>query len=57
MAAFITRIMDQSLKRGSRRAVIEKWWTPQTVNSLALTNVGDSPQQVKFDGTDLWVVA
>jgi hypothetical protein len=57
MAAFITRTMDQSLKRGSRRAVIEKWWTPQTVNSLALTNVGDSPQQVKFDGTDLWVVA
>jgi hypothetical protein len=55
MAAFITRTMDQSLKRGSRRAVTEKWWTPQTVNSLALTNVGDSPQQVKFDGTDLWV--
>jgi hypothetical protein len=55
MAAFITRTMDQSLKRGSERAVIEKWWTPQTVNSLTLTNVGSSPNQVKFDGTDLWV--
>jgi hypothetical protein len=55
MAAFITRTLDQSLKRGSKRAVTEKWWTPQTVNSLTLTNVGDLPQQVKFDGTDLWV--
>jgi hypothetical protein len=55
MAAFTTRTLDQSLKRGSRRAVTEKWWTPQTVNSLALTTVGDSPLQVKFDGTDLWV--
>src|SRR6185295_11310882 len=40
MAAFITRTMDQSLKRGSDRAVTEKWWTPQTANSLTLTNVG-----------------
>jgi hypothetical protein len=55
MAAFITRTMDQSLKRGSKRAVTEKWWTPQTANSLTLTNVGSSPRQVKFDGTDLWV--
>jgi hypothetical protein len=56
MAAFITRTMDQSLKRGSQRAVTEKWWTPQTANSLTLTTVGDLPAQVKFDGTDLWVV-
>ncbi len=56
MAAFITRTMDQSLKRGSQRAVTEKWWTPQDANSLTLTNVGNIPRQVKFDGTDLWVV-
>jgi hypothetical protein len=55
MAAFITRTMDQSLKRGSKKAVTEKWWTPQDANSLTLTDVGNSPQQVKFDGTDLWV--
>jgi hypothetical protein len=55
MAAFITRTQDQSLKRGSKRAVTEKWWTPQDTNSLTLTNVGTDPQQVKFDGTDLWV--
>ncbi len=55
MAAFITRTMDQSLKRGSDRAVTKKWWTPQDANSLTLTDVGNSPIQVEFDGTDLWV--
>jgi hypothetical protein len=55
MAAFITRTMDQSLKRGSRRAVAKKWWTSQDANSLTMTDVGDGPQAVEFDGTDLWV--
>jgi hypothetical protein len=55
MAAFTTRTLDQSLKRGSQRAVAKKWWTPQDASSLTLTDVGDFPQQVEFDGTDLWV--
>jgi hypothetical protein len=55
MAAFISRTLDQSLKRGSQRAVAKKWFTPQDANSLTLTNVGDFPQLVEFDGTDLWV--
>jgi hypothetical protein len=55
MAAFISRTMDQSLKRGSRRAVAKKWFTPQDANSLTLTSVGANPQTVEFDGTDLWV--
>jgi hypothetical protein len=55
MAAFITRTMDQSLKRGSKRAVTEKWWTPQTANNVTLTHVPSGPREVKFDGTDLWV--
>src|SRR5688572_837734 len=55
MAAFITRTMDQSLKRGSRRAVAKKWFTPQDANSLTLTDVGDFPVLVEFDGTDIWV--
>ena len=57
MAAFITRTMDQSLKRGSQRAVAKKWFTPQTVNSLTLTTVGGNPFGVEFDGTDLWVAS
>jgi hypothetical protein len=55
MAAFISRTMDQSLKRGSKRAVAKKWWTPQDANSLTLTGIGAIPRQVDFDGTDLWV--
>jgi len=55
MAAFISRTMDQSLKRGSQRAVAKKWWTPQTAGSLTLTTVGSNPRSVEFDGTDLWV--
>jgi hypothetical protein len=55
MAAFISRTMDQSLKRGSRKAVTRKWFTPQNAGSLTLTDVGNFPQEVEFDGTDLWV--
>jgi hypothetical protein len=55
MAAFISRTMDQSLKRGSRKAVTKKWWTPQDANSLTLTDVDSGPTAVEFDGTDLWV--
>jgi hypothetical protein len=55
IAAFTTRTLDQSLKRGSQRAVAKKWWTPQNANNLTLTNVGDVPVHVEFDGTDLWV--
>jgi hypothetical protein len=57
MAAFITRSMDQSLKRGSQRAVAKKWWTPQDADCQTLTNVGDHPQLVEFDGTDVWVAS
>jgi DNA-binding beta-propeller fold protein YncE len=56
MAAFISRTLDQSLKRGSQRAVTKKWWTPQNANSVTLTDLGGAgAEQVQFDGTDLWV--
>lgn len=55
MAAFITRTMDQSLKRGSRRAALDQYWTPPSANGLALTTIGSVPQLVKSDGADLWV--
>jgi hypothetical protein len=48
MAAFISRTMDQSLKRGSERAVAKKWWTPQDGNSLGLTDVGVGALAVEF---------
>jgi DNA-binding beta-propeller fold protein YncE len=55
MAAFISRTLDQSLKRSSQRAVAKKWWTPQTAGNLTLTDIGNNVHQVEFDGTDLWV--
>ena len=55
MAAFITRTMDQSLKRGSRRAALKQFWTPTSGEDLRLTTVGIGPQSVESDGADLWV--
>src|SRR5207253_2409787 len=55
MAAFTTRTLDQSLKRGSRRAVLGQWWTPQILSDKALTAVGGQPVAVQSDGEDLWV--
>jgi hypothetical protein len=55
MAAFITRTIDQSVRRGSRRAALGQFWTPTIANSLKLTNVGNSPMGVASDGADLWV--
>jgi hypothetical protein len=55
MAAFITRTLDQSLKRGNRRAALDQWAMPPTIPATCKTTVGNSPVLVKSDGTDLWV--
>src|SRR5438045_5576239 len=55
MAAFVTRTMDQSLKRGSIRAALRQFWTPTSADGLRLTTVGASPVLVASDGADLWV--
>lgn len=55
MAAFITRTMDRSLQRGSRRAALDHYWTPTSSDGLTLTTVGGEPTRVKSDGADLWV--
>jgi hypothetical protein len=55
MAAFVTRTMDQSLKRGSQRAAMNQNWTTQGENNLALTTVGSFPELLQTDGADVWV--
>jgi DNA-binding beta-propeller fold protein YncE len=55
MAAFVTRTMDQTLKRGSRRSALNQYWTTQGSNNLALTTIGDGPQLLQFDKADVWV--
>jgi hypothetical protein len=55
MAAFVSRTMDQSVKRAGKRAAFDQFWTTQTANNLGLTTVGNGPALIKFDGSDLWV--
>jgi hypothetical protein len=55
MAAFVGRTMDQSLKRGSKRAALDQYWTTQVATNLGLTDVGDGPGLVRSDGGSLWV--
>jgi hypothetical protein len=55
MAAFTSRTLDQSLKRGSRRAALGQWWTPQDETALEFIAVGGAPNSIQSDGADLWV--
>jgi hypothetical protein len=55
MSAFITRTLDQSLKRGSRRAALKQWHIPKSNYLQKRTQVGAYPLSVACDGADLWV--
>jgi hypothetical protein len=55
MAAFVTRTLDQSLRRGSRRAALKQFWSPTSTDGFGFTTVGGTPLQVACDGADLWV--
>jgi hypothetical protein len=55
MAAFITRTLDQSLLRGSRRAALNQWAIPPVVPLSAVTTLGGHPLSLQSDGADLWV--
>src|SRR5215470_15033798 len=60
MAAFITRTQDSALRRGSKRAALQQFWTttpryPGSSGGLGTTNVGTGPELVQSDGADLWV--
>lgn len=55
MAAFITRTMDQSIKRSRQRAALGQWWTQQVFSAGAITTVGSGPLGVRSDGECLWV--
>jgi hypothetical protein len=51
MAAFVTRTLDQSLRRGSQRAALGKWW----VSDHRTYGMAGAPGGIKSDGEDLWV--
>ena len=55
MAAFVSRTLDQSLKRGGDHAALDQWWTQPAIPSTAMTQVDLFPSLVKSDGSDIWV--
>jgi hypothetical protein len=57
MAAFITRTLDQSLRRGNLRAALQQWWRPTSKATLRPSSVGTFPAKITSDGTDIWVAS
>jgi YVTN family beta-propeller protein len=59
MAAFVTRTLDQSLKRGSRRAALDQWWYAKDDSAARTRGIleGESLNYIKSDGKDLWTVS
>ena len=55
MAAFLSRTVDTTLRRGSHRAALGQFSTPGSPASLGLVGVGSAPQDIRSDGADLWV--
>ena len=55
MAAFLSRSVDGILRRGSRRALLKKFWTPQNALVLGATTFGaGEPIAAACDGRDIW---
>jgi hypothetical protein len=55
MAAFVTRTLDQSLKRGNRRAAFQQWWTPRGLAATKSYLIGiGTLAGVVADGEDIW---
>ena len=56
MAAFLSRTVDSTLKRGSRRAAVGRFWTTQGGLAMGATLLGNqvSPFMPRFDGADVW---
>jgi YVTN family beta-propeller protein len=54
MAAFLSRTVDRTLQRGSRRAALNQFWTPQAPINLGTTSLL-IPSFVQSDGSDVWV--
>jgi DNA-binding beta-propeller fold protein YncE len=55
MAAFLSRTVDGTVKRGSRRAALRQFWTTQGEINLGVTTLPNSSGFVESDGLDLWV--
>jgi DNA-binding beta-propeller fold protein YncE len=54
-AVFVSKGVNQSIARSSRRAALGQWWTTKTADGLGRTTVSSFPSVVKADGQDVWV--
>src|SRR5262249_4064372 len=54
MAAFLSRTVDGVLRRGSRRAALDRFWTSRSSSVLGLTTVGPTPTLLRRDGAGVW---
>jgi hypothetical protein len=54
MTTFLQRALDQGLARGSRRAALNQWATPQNINSMQTVAVNGNPSLCAADGEDIW---
>ena len=55
MSAFVSRTLDQSLKRGSQRAALDQWWTTRNSILTTMTYFGGELYAIKSDGVNLWI--
>src|SRR5215831_18015038 len=53
MAAFLSRTVDRTLQRGSRRTVLGQFWTPQNASVLPVTTLPAAPRLLRSDGADI----
>lgn len=55
MAAFVTRTLDQSAKRGNPRAALGEWWTSSAILNAPTFTGYHNPQYLASDGLTVWV--
>jgi YVTN family beta-propeller protein len=54
MTTFLQRSLDQGLARTSRRAALNRWWTPQSTNMIQSIAVPGGPFACAGDGEHIW---
>jgi YVTN family beta-propeller protein len=54
MTTFLQRLLDQGLRRASKRAALNQWWTPQTSTSIESIFIGPEPVSCAADGENIW---
>jgi hypothetical protein len=54
MAAFLSRSVDGTLRRGGKRAALNQFWNTGGAINLGITTVGFNLNLLQSDGTDIW---